>query len=124
MLLFYIFKKILKQFILLIPNNYQYNIDNIILPYFLPNKALQMPPKKKMFNFNFPSLNLKQYLNVNKFFLISSNFFLVEHILTLFRVVCGKKVTPAIFPPVTSTDVGISLQNLLTFSFSHFSTLV
>ena len=68
MLLFYIFKRSLKQFILLIPNNYQYNIDNIILPYFLPNKALQMPPKKKMFNFNFPSLNLKQYLNGNKFF--------------------------------------------------------
>ena len=37
----------------------------------------------------------------------------------------GKKApTPTSFSPVTSTKVGISPQNFLTFSFNPFSTLV
>ena len=46
--------------------------------------------------------------------------------LTLFRMGAGKKPPPlpTSFPPVTSTNVGISSQNVLTFSFSPFGTLV
>ena len=36
----------------------------------------------------------------------------------------AKKATPTSFNPVTSTKIGISPQNFLTFSFNHFSTLV
>ena len=35
-----------------------------------------------------------------------------------------KKAPPTSFSPVTSTNVGISTQNLLTFSFKPFATLV
>ena len=31
---------------------------------------------------------------------------------------------PTSFSPVTSTNVGISPQNFLAFSFNHFATLV
>ena len=36
----------------------------------------------------------------------------------------GKKAPSTSFSPVTSTNVGISPQNFLTFSFNPFSTLV
>ena len=36
----------------------------------------------------------------------------------------GKKANPTNFSPVTSTNVGISPQNFLTFSFNPFATLV
>ena len=36
----------------------------------------------------------------------------------------GKKVPPTSFSPVTSTNVGISNKNILTFSFNLFATLV
>ena len=36
----------------------------------------------------------------------------------------GKKTPPTSFSPVTSTNVGISLQNFLTFNFNTFATLV
>ena len=37
----------------------------------------------------------------------------------------GEQKAPSTsFPPVTSTNVGISSQNFLTFSFNPFSTLV
>ena len=36
----------------------------------------------------------------------------------------GKKMLPTSFPPVTSTSVGISPKNFLTFSFNIFATLV
>ena len=35
-----------------------------------------------------------------------------------------KKVTPATFFPVTSTDVGLSQHKFLTFSFNLFATLL
>ena len=41
--------------------------------------------------------------------------------LTLFR---QQKVTPTSFSPVTSTNVGISPQNFLTFSSNPFAILV
>ena len=40
-------------------------------------------------------------------------------LLTLLRME-GKKATPTRFSPVTSTNVGISSQNFLTFSFNPF----
>ena len=36
----------------------------------------------------------------------------------------GKKAPPTSFSPVTSTNVGISYQNFLTFSFNLFVKLV
>ena len=36
----------------------------------------------------------------------------------------GQKAPRTSFSPVTSTNVGISSQNILTFSFSPFGTLV
>ena len=36
----------------------------------------------------------------------------------------AQKVPPASFSPVTSTNVGTDPQNLLTFSFNPFATLV
>ena len=36
----------------------------------------------------------------------------------------GELKLPAIFSPTTSTNVGISLQNFLTFSFNPLATLV
>ena len=36
----------------------------------------------------------------------------------------GKKMPPTSFPPVTSTNVGISPKNFLTFCFNFFATLV
>ena len=36
----------------------------------------------------------------------------------------GKKMLPTSFPLVTSTSVGISPKNFLTFSFNIFATLV
>ena len=36
----------------------------------------------------------------------------------------GAKRPPTSFPPVASTDVGISPQNFLTFSFNSFDRLV
>ena len=51
-------------------------------------------------------------------------------ILTLFRMERGgwggggKKAPPTSFSSVTSTNIGISPQNFLTFSFNPFATLV
>ena len=39
-------------------------------------------------------------------------------------VVVGQKDPPIIFSPVTSTNVGISPQNILTFSFNPFASLI
>ena len=36
----------------------------------------------------------------------------------------GKKAPPTSFSPVTSTKVGISLQNFLTFTFNPFDRLL
>ena len=44
--------------------------------------------------------------------------------LTLFRIQGGKKSLPTSFSLVTSTNVGISSQNFLAFSFNLFATLV
>ena len=46
----------------------------------------------------------------------------IAKFLTLFR--WGQKSPATSFSPVTSTNVGISLQNLLTFSFNPFAALV
>ena len=46
------------------------------------------------------------------------------YVLTLFRMEGGQKGPTSKFPPVTSTNVGISPQNLLTFIFNSFATLV
>ena len=35
-----------------------------------------------------------------------------------------KKAPPTSFPPVTSTNVGISPKNFLTFTYNPFTTLV
>ena len=49
-------------------------------------------------------------------------------ILTLFRMYGGgggaQKFPPTSFSPVTSTNVGISFQNFLTFSFNPFDKLL
>ena len=48
-------------------------------------------------------------------------------ILTLFsmgKMGVGKKDPPTSFSPATSTNVGLRLQNFLTFSFNPFSRLV
>ena len=44
--------------------------------------------------------------------------------LTLFRMGEGGPKPPTSFSPVTSTNVGNSPQNFLTFSFNPFPTLV
>ena len=44
--------------------------------------------------------------------------------LTLFSSGWGKKRPPTSFPPVTSTNEGISLQNFLIVSFNPIATLV
>ena len=36
----------------------------------------------------------------------------------------GQKIPLTRFPPVTSTNVGITLKNFMTFSFNPFATLV
>ena len=53
------------------------------------------------------SSTLKSCLNVNPF-----------------RIGGVIKTLPTSFPPVTSTNVGFSPQNFLTFSFNPFATLV
>ena len=49
---------------------------------------------------------------------------MVRGILTLFRMGGGQKDPPTSFSLVTSTNVRISPQNFLTFSFNHFDRLV
>ena len=44
--------------------------------------------------------------------------------LTLFRIWGCKNALPTSFSPVTSTNVGISPQNFLTFSFNPFAIQV
>ena len=44
--------------------------------------------------------------------------------LTLFRMGGDKKTLPTSFSPVTSTKVGISPKNFLTFSSNPYATLV
>ena len=48
----------------------------------------------------------------------------IREFLTLFRMRGGGKKSPSDFSPVTSTNMGISLKNFLTFSFNPFTTLV
>ena len=62
----------------------------------------------------------------NNFQCFSKDFFYILH-LTLFRMEWGgeggredKEALSTSFPPVTSTEVGISPQNFLTFSFNPF----
>ena len=45
------------------------------------------------------------------------------YVLTLFKM-GGTKRPPTSFSPVTSTNVGVSPQNFLTFSFNTFASLV
>ena len=47
----------------------------------------------------------------------------MHYSLTLFRMGGGGTKRPS-FSPVTSTNVGIILQNFLAFSFNPFATLV
>ena len=49
-----------------------------------------------------------------------------NHVTVLFRIKGGGlfAVLPTMFSPVTSTNVGISPQNFVTFSFNPFATLV
>ena len=51
-----------------------------------------------------------------------------NHVTVLFRIKVGGgglfAVLPTMFSPVTSTNVGISPQNFLTFSFLPFDTMV
>ena len=54
----------------------------------------------------------------------SLNRLLLLFILTLVRMVVAQKGPPTSFPPVTSTNLVLSPQNLLTFSFNPFFTLV
>ena len=49
---------------------------------------------------------------------------IIQKLLILFRTRGGRKGPPTSFSPVTSTNVGISPQNFLTFSFNLFDTLV
>ena len=44
--------------------------------------------------------------------------------LILFKRRGGKKAFPTSFSSATSTNIGISPQNFLTFSFNSFATLV
>ena len=47
-----------------------------------------------------------------------------QPVLTLFRIGGTKKPPLPVFPPVTSTNVGIRPQNFLAFSFNPFNRLV
>ena len=52
---------------------------------------------------------------------------LKNHVTILFRIKGGGglfAVLPIMFSPVTSTNVGISPKNFLTFSFLPFDTMV
>ena len=57
---------------------------------------------------------------------MQSNFKDVYPLLTLFKMEEPKKPPPppTSFSPVTSTNIGISPKNFLTFSFDPFSKLV
>ena len=49
----------------------------------------------------------------------------IIHYLTLFRMGAGgAKRPPTSFSPVTSTNVGISPQNFMTFTFNLYDRLV
>ena len=54
---------------------------------------------------------------------VFDSFFEQDHLLPLFRM-GGKKALSTSFSLVTSTNLGISPQNFLTFSFDPFVTLV
>ena len=58
-----------------------------------------------------------------KYVSLPNCFFHLVTFLTLFRM-RGKKDRPTSFSPATSTNVGISPLNFLTFSFKSFSTLL
>ena len=65
------------------------------------------------------------FVSVSRGAAILEKFFLMAlmELLTLFRM-GGQKGPPTSFSTVTSTNVGISPQNFLTFSFNSFATLV
>ena len=50
--------------------------------------------------------------------------YLIYSILTLFMMSNTNASLLRVFPPVTSTSVVISLQNISTFSFNHLVTMV
>ena len=54
---------------------------------------------------------------------VSGSWFL-SILLTLFRIGGSKRLYPTSFSSVTSSNVGVSPQNFLTFSFNPFATLV
>ena len=57
----------------------------------------------------------------------STNYYfyaIFSQLLTLFTVMVNQKGSPNSFSPVTSTHVGISPQNLMTFNYNPFVTLV
>ena len=67
-------------------------------------------------------------VHLNNFFIKthtpSTNIFLNDSDLTLFRMGVGPKRPPTSFSPVTSTNVGISPTIFLTYSFNPFATLL
>ena len=63
------------------------------------------------------------FLTVLDFFKFHQEVNYLSDVLTLFRM-GGQKGPPTSFSPVNSTNVGISPQNLLTFSFNPFAILV
>ena len=104
-------------------------LDDILLNVTLFNVLLF---KFKLFNFVLftlhrsnvilicVSLVMLQYFNASTQFEFA--LFIVA-LLTVFRMASQKGPLP-VFPPVTSTNVGISLQNFLAFSFNSIVTLV
>ena len=70
----------------------------------------------------YSSFHVKQRITGKVYFLFFKGFLLV---LTLFRMAGGgQKGPPTSFSPTTSTNVGISSQNFLTFSCNLFATLI
>ena len=62
-------------------------------------------------------------INLDRQSTIAEIIWTLKTVLTLFKM-GGAKSPPTSFSPVTSPNVGISPQNLLTFSFNPFATLV
>ena len=80
------------------------------------------PPKSWPWKQNDTSCAYQGVRNAN--FLENFAFILNELSLTLFRMGGGQKAPPTSFFPVSSTNVGISPQKFLTFSFNPFAKLV
>ena len=78
-----------------------------MVEYFFSNKVVDLQAC------NFIKKGLQQ-----KYFHVS-----ITKFLTLFKMGEAKR-PPTSFSPVTSTNVGVNLQDFLTFSFNPFATLV